>query len=91
MILQLIELTGGLKVGKKIQLTGNVNAQNNLMLNGDLKIATSTSAKDYDVLINKPQINGVELIGNKLSADIHVQDEMNVISEQDIDRIIYGG
>lgn len=28
------------------------------------------TAKDYEVLDNKPQINGVELIGNKTSEDI---------------------
>lgn len=29
-------------------------------------------AGDYNILINKPRINGVELVGNKTSADLHI-------------------
>lgn len=43
----------------------------------------------YAELKELPQINGVELIGNKLSKEIHVQDEMDRITEQNIDEIIY--
>lgn len=45
---------------------------------------------DYNPLTNKPQINGVILIGNRTSADIHVQHEMDEITPQQIDNIIYG-
>lgn len=45
---------------------------------------------DYEVLANKPQINGVTLIGNKTSREIHVQDPIEDITSQDIDRIIFG-
>lgn len=43
----------------------------------------------YAELKELPQINGVELIGNKLSKEIHVQHEMDRITEQNIDEIIY--
>lgn len=46
---------------------------------------------NYPALTNKPQINSVELIGNKTSAEIGVQDKMIAITEQDIDEIMYGG
>ena len=43
----------------------------------------------YSQLKGLPQINGVELIGNKISSEIHVQHEMDRITEQGIDNIIY--
>lgn len=45
--------------------------------------------RDYNKSFNKPQINGVELIGNKVSEEIHVQHEMDEVTPQDIDNIIY--
>lgn len=49
------------------------------------------SGGSYPPLSEKPSINDVVLLGNKTSADIHVQHEMDVITEQQIDNIIYGG
>lgn len=46
---------------------------------------------DYNKLINKPQINSVELIGNKTGEELNLQDKMTAITEQDIDNIIFGG
>lgn len=40
---------------------------------------------------NRPQINDVTLIGNKTSKEIGVQDYMDMITEQDIDEIMFGG
>ena len=48
-----------------------------------------TESKDYERLYNKPRINGVELIGDKASKEIHVQHEMDEITNQEIDNIIY--
>lgn len=48
-------------------------------------------SSNYEALSHKPQINSVTLIGNKTSAELHVQDAMDTITEQEIDRIIYGG
>ena len=42
---------------------------------------------NYEELINKPQINNVELLGNKTSKDLKLQDEMESISNLDIDKI----
>lgn len=44
----------------------------------------------YNILPDKPSINGEVLQGNKLSEDLHLQHEMDEITEQDIDRIIFG-
>ena len=45
---------------------------------------------DYRPLSHKPSINGNVLDGNKLSKELGLQDEMDEITQQDIDRIIYG-
>lgn len=45
---------------------------------------------DYNDLNNKPKINGVEVIGEKEGIDYNLQDKMSEVTEQDIDKIIYG-
>lgn len=50
----------------------------------------NVATTNYNDLINKPQINGVTLVGNKTSAEIHVQDPIGDVTSQDIDAIIYG-
>lgn len=78
----------GIKLQKKETINLKVQPYSSLKINiGNNSGGTS----NYNFLTNKPQINGVSLIGNKLSSDIHVQDEMNEITPQDIDKIIYGG
>lgn len=42
---------------------------------------------DYEVLTNKPQINGVELIGNKTSKQLNIQ-ETNALTNLEIEQII---
>ena len=58
-------------------------------LNIAQEMINATELTSYNKLTDKPQINGVELVGNKLSHEIHVQHEMDRISEQEIDNIIY--
>lgn len=53
------------------------------------ELIQATEATSYNRLYDKPQINGVELVGNKTSPEIHVQHEMDEITEQEIDNIIY--
>lgn len=43
---------------------------------------------NYNYLSNKPQINDVELIGNKKSKELKLQDEMDVITNQDIEDLL---
>ena len=49
----------------------------------------SIGCQDYEQMNNLPKINGVELIGDRSSSEIHVQHEMDRITEQQIDNIIY--
>ena len=53
------------------------------------EIRYSLEDRDYNKSFNKPRINGVELIGDKNSSEIHVQHEMDEITNQEIDNIIY--
>lgn len=42
---------------------------------------------DYRNDVNKPKINGEELIGNKTSKELHLQDEMLSISNLELEEI----
>lgn len=64
-------------------------SEDQVTVNPECLRVTPIEDRDYNRFYNKPQINGVELIGNKLSKEIHVQDEMDRITEQNIDEIIY--
>lgn len=47
---------------------------------------------DYETQVNnKPSINTYTIEGHKTGADYKLQDKMKRITEQDIDRMIYGG
>ncbi len=44
----------------------------------------------YPPLSEKPSINNVVLLGNKTAEDLFLQEEIEDITEQDIDAMIYG-
>ena len=50
----------------------------------DAKVGTN----NYEKLLNKPKINNIELIGNKKSKDLKIQDEMEVLSNIEIEEMI---
>lgn len=54
-------------------------------------IISEGGTRDYNRLINQPQINSITLIENKTSEELGLQDKIYDITEQDIDNIIYGG
>ena len=81
--------------------TGSLTSSD--VLNGTLteehsvkgRLSTTTVAlfnHDYNALYEDtmPKINNVTLKGNKISSELHVQHEMDVISYQDIDDILFG-
>ena len=43
---------------------------------------------NYEYLTNKPQINNITLIGNKTSRDLKLQDEMEALSNMDIENLL---
>ena len=44
---------------------------------------------NYNVLTNKPKINDVTLINNKTSEELGLQDKMEALSVQEIEKILY--
>lgn len=43
---------------------------------------------NYNNLNNKPKINNVELVGNKTSKDLKIQDEMESLTNMEIEEIL---
>ena len=43
---------------------------------------------NYEYLTNKPQINSVELVGNKTSNELKLQDQMEALSNIDIENLL---
>ena len=46
--------------------------EDSVIQSGFGSVQTVTSGNNYNELINKPSINGVELIGNKTSSDLNI-------------------
>lgn len=55
-----------------------------------LGVENATVSANYPGLTNKPQINNVTLLGNKTSEELYLQHQMDEITPQEIDKIIYG-
>ena len=70
----------------------NIKTINNhsILGEGNLVIEGGGEATDYGPLLNKPKINSVELIDNKTASDLKLQPEMDAITNQEIDTIIFG-
>lgn len=43
---------------------------------------------NYEYLTNKPQINNITLIGNKTSSELKLQDEMEALTNTDIENLL---
>ena len=71
--------------------TLNIKVGSSNQINADFNAKVITSTSDYNELVNKPKINDVELVGNKTSKELKLQEQMNEMTFQDIDDMIYGG
>lgn len=76
-----------------IKVCGNVIVKKGVMLNGNVRIANRvTGGGSYSPLTEKPQINYRTLeSGNNTYEYLGLQEEIDDITEQDIDELIYGG
>ena len=82
------QMTG--EITKTGEVTGNLQGTGEV--SGSLSVPPGrTVAEDYDRLRNRPIINGITIEGDKVSEDYHLQGEMKALTEQEIDRIIFGG
>jgi len=57
----------------------------------ELSYLSGSEAADYMSLYNLPSINSVTLEGDKTGSELGLQDELDILSEAEIDRIIFGG
>lgn len=59
----------------------------------EIEVTTSSGSsggtKNYEKLINKPSINDIELVGNKTSSQLKLQDHMDAMTVQEIEKILY--
>jgi len=67
-----ITITNQLSAKLTGQQIPNISAELSgpLSLQGDVTLASEMVTKDYNRLINHPSINGVELVGNKIGAEL---------------------
>ena len=75
----------------------NIDFNNNSSIDFDITSAGTVDftmegqvpgTTDYNRLINKPQINEVTLIGNKTSGELHLQDEMDYLTNLEIEELL---
>lgn len=52
-------------------------------------IEEKQGVSDYNRLTGKPKINGITVQGEKLGVDYRLQDKMDVLSIQEIEKILY--
>lgn len=69
-------------------LSGVLNQNNNL--NGTLTNTAGQGTRNYNRLTNKPTLNSVVIEGDKISSDYKLQEEMEIVTDQNIDDIIFG-
>lgn len=75
------------------EIIADIDKDNDIKMNiedNDVIIDMDSQIGYYPLLLNKPKINEVTLIGNKTSEELHLQHKMNEITNQEIDEIIFG-
>ena len=75
-----MELRGNIAPVGRVTGTLNTGAR----ITGNIRTPTSVNVTDYERLYNKPQINSVELIGNKSLPEIGV----DVISNMELEELL---
>ena len=73
--------------GEQIDL--DIRKQGKIYL--DIEHPTVTGVKSYNQLEDKPIINDVVIQGNKVGPDYHLQDKMDTLTIQEVERIFYVG
>lgn len=80
------EVTG--RLSKTGEVTGRLSTT--VEITGSLSVPQSrVVAESYDNLQNKPSLNNITIEGDKVSADYKLQHEMDALSVQEIERILY--
>lgn len=70
----------GTLINNNDNLNGTIDSK--APLKGILNIPNVSGTKDYEKLRNKPSINGIELIGDKTTLDLKIQEDKTFYFEQ---------
>lgn len=71
------------------ELEVEVNRENyEELVDVEREFITTIINKDYEALNNKPQINEVELVGNKTSDQLNLQSKMDYLTNMEIENLI---
>lgn len=79
------ELEVLLEEEEEIQIELEQEEELEIGLEGD---ATNVTVNNYEELPNKPRINDIELIGNKTAKELELQEEMETLSNLEIEEIL---
>lgn len=71
-----------------INLTGQINS--NHEFTAQIEKIAGSGTTDYEKLKNKPQINGIELIGNQMSEDLGLQSKNKYATSEEAGTIKIG-
>lgn len=71
---------------KKNEITATIETMESFGVDID---KDAQAPRSYPALPEKPRINDVVLINNKTSKDLGLQDEMEALTVQEIERILY--
>ena len=76
-------------MAKEVRIQANFRESGNLKANfGDV---TMIHTDNYEDLYNKPKINAVTVEGDKTGPDYRLQNKMDILSRQEIEKILYVG
>ena len=92
-IIQRATVEGEVDLENELSVGGNIQTQNPLRVGGNINVGGNVKLPiDYEddkQLINRPQINDIELIGNKTSEQLYLQGKMNALTVQEVQSILY--
>ena len=88
---QNVSITGNVEIGNTVSIQGGLSTSSSSVTGDVYSNTISEINMDYNPLRNHPHINNRELIGNKTSEELGLEPTISDITEQDIDRLIYGG
>lgn len=78
-------------MNERIEIPIHVALDEGQTFNATFGTVQKVSTSNYEDLFNKPILNGNTIIGDKVSIDYGLQDRMDEITPQDIDKLFYGG
>lgn len=67
----------------------NMTFQTSENMSASFGVTSVVETGNYNNLGNKPQINDIEVVGNKTGADYNLQEKMEALTVQEVQAILY--